>query len=283
MTARPNGALHRGRRQPSLASMNETVTHASSPPAERRVRGGKAIYGARIGILMLDSRFPRIPGDTGNALTWPFPVRYKVVRGATPDLVVRRGAAGTFEAFAAAAEELVADGVDGITTTCGFLSLFQADLSARLRVPVLTSTLMQVALVDRILPPGRRTGVISVSAATLTRDHLIGAGAPADTPVVGTENGAEFTRAILGDALELDCAQAEADILEAGDRLVAAHPEVGAVVLECTNMVPYARALSEHIGLPVYDMYAITCWFQHGLSPRDFGPPGSGGRPWRER
>lgn len=255
----------------------------SPPNAARRARGGKVIYGARVGILMLDSRFPRVPGDTGNAFTWPFPVRYKVVRGATPDLVVRRGAAGTFEAFAAAAEELVADGVDGITTTCGFLSVFQADLSARLGVPVLTSTLMQVALVDRLLPPGRRTGVISVSASTLTQAHLTEAGAPPDTPVVGTESGAEFTRAILGDELELDCAKAEADILEAGERLVAAHPEVGAVVLECTNMAPYARALSEHLRLPVYDMYAITCWFQQGLAPRDFGPPGSGRRPWRER
>ena len=61
--------------------------------------GGKTVYGATLGILMLETQFPRIPGDIGNALTWPFPVQYRIVRGATPDNVVRgrcRGTAGGF-------------------------------------------------------------------------------------------------------------------------------------------------------------------------------------------
>ena len=73
------------------------------------VSGGKSIYGARIGILMLEAQFPRIPGDMGNAETWPFPVLYKIVRGATPDRVVRKNAEGTLDRFIAAAEELVSD------------------------------------------------------------------------------------------------------------------------------------------------------------------------------
>ena len=87
--------------------------------------GGKAVYGANIGILMLEARFPRIPGDMGNALSWPFPVHYRVVRGASPDRVVRRRAEGLLDAFIEAGRELVADGADGITTNCGFLSLYQ--------------------------------------------------------------------------------------------------------------------------------------------------------------
>ena len=88
-------------------------------------QGGKSIYGVSVGILMLDARFPRIQGDMGNAATWPFPVLYKIVKGATPDLVVRQGAAGTLDTFISAARELVEMGADGITTNCGFLSLFQ--------------------------------------------------------------------------------------------------------------------------------------------------------------
>ena len=116
-----------------------------------KVAGGKSLYGARVGILMLDAQFPRIPGDMGNATTWPFPVHYKIVRGASPDHVVRKGANGLLDTFIAAGRELVADGVDGITTNCGFLSLFQHDLAAALDVPVATSSLMQVQMVQSLL------------------------------------------------------------------------------------------------------------------------------------
>jgi hypothetical protein len=132
-------------------------------------RGGKAIYGAAVGILMLEARFPRIPGDVGNATTWPFSVLYKVVRGASPERVVRRRAAGLLDAFVAAGRELVAEGADDLVTNCGFLSLFQDDLAAACAVPVAASALMQAPLIERLLPPGRRVGVLTVSAASLTR------------------------------------------------------------------------------------------------------------------
>ena len=232
---------------------------------------------------MLETRFPRIPGDMGNALTWPFPVLYKVVPGATPDRVVRHKSAGLGNAFLDAAAELVQLGADGITTTCGFLSLYQREIAAHVGVPVATSSLMQIPFIERILPPGRRVGVITIAAGSLTAEHLIAAGADPNTPVVGTDNGREFSRAIINDEERLDAAAAEADILDAGDALVAAHPNTGAVLLECTNMVPYARAVSEHLRLPVFSIYSFVTWFHSGLAPRDFGPPASGPREWRER
>ena len=126
-----------------------------------KARGGKSIYGASVGILMLDARFPRIIGDMGNALTWDFPVHYKVVRSASPDLVVRKGAAGTLGLFIDAAHELVRDGVDGITTNCGFLALFQEELRAALPVPVATSSLMQ----ELVLASTSKTGANSQKIA----------------------------------------------------------------------------------------------------------------------
>ena len=78
-----------------------------------RAIGGKAIYGAPLGILMLEARFPRIPGDMGNATTWPFPVLYRVVRGASPERVVLQGAAGLLPRFLEAAAELVSIGRRG--------------------------------------------------------------------------------------------------------------------------------------------------------------------------
>jgi Asp/Glu/hydantoin racemase len=253
-------------------------------PAHARIaRGGKAIYGARVGILMLEARFPRIPGDMGNATTWPFPVLYKVVAGASPQRVVRERAAGLLEPFLDAARELVRLGADGITSNCGFLSLFQDQIAAAAGVPVAISSMMQVPMVNRLLPPGRRAGILTISAATMTAEHLARAGVPGGTPVMGTDGGREFTRAILGDEDALDVAAAERDILDAGAELVRRNPDVGAIVLECTNMAPYARALSEHVGMPVHDIYSFVTWFHAGIAPRDFGHPASDRRQWRER
>jgi Asp/Glu/hydantoin racemase len=249
----------------------------------RKARGGKAVYGARLGILMLEARFPRIPGDMGNAQTWPFPVLYKVVRGASPQRVVRERAAGLLPAFLEAAQELVELGADGITTNCGFLSLYQSEIARRVGVPVATSSLLQVPFVQSLLPPGRRVGILTVSARDLSPEHLAAAGVAADTPVAGTEQGTEFTRVLIGNERELDAAKAEGDILAAGCELVRRHPAVGAIVLECTNMGPYARSLAEAVGLPVFDIVSFISWFHAGLSPRDFGHPGSAQRPWRER
>ena len=232
------------------------------------VRGGKALYGAAVGILMLEARFPRIPGDMGNALTWPFPVHYRIVRDATPDRAVRQGASGLLDAFIAAGRELVADGVDGITTNCGFLSLFQRDLQAALQVPVAASSLMQVPLVDRLLPPGKRAGILTISAGSLTDAHLAAAGCPADTPVMGTEGGRELTRAILDNEEALDVEAARADNVEAAQALLARNPEVGAIVLECTNMVPYAADIRAATGVPVYSIESFVTWFHSGLVPR---------------
>ena len=245
--------------------------------------GGKSLYGARVGILMLETRFPRIPGDMGNAGTWPFPVLYKVVPGASPRRVVCDKAEGLLDEFLDAASELVRLGADGITTTCGFLSLYQRQIAAHIGVPVATSSLMQIPFVARLLPPGRRVGVLTVSAESLGAEHLIAAGVDPGIPIVGTDGGSEFTRVMLDDEERLDIAAAERDILAAGDALVSGHRDIGAVLLECTNMVPYARALSERLRLPVFSIYTFVTWFQSALVPRDFAHPASAVREWRER
>ncbi|HCW82680.1 MAG TPA: hypothetical protein DHC76_01500 [Rhodobacteraceae bacterium] len=232
--------------------------------------GGKSIYGASVGILMLDAKFPRIHGDMGNAQTWPFPVLYRIVRGATPDIVVRQGAEGQLGAFIDTARELVQDGADGITTNCGFLSLFQEQLAEALSVPVVTSSLMQVAQVNSILPKGRRAGLLTISGSTLTSEHLAKANVPAETPIGTTEGGREFTRVILGNEDRLDVGVARSDNVNAALALQAKNPELGAIVLECTNMCTYAADIERATGLPTFSMVDLVVWFQRGLSPVNF-------------
>lgn len=249
----------------------------------RIAHGGKAVFGARVGILMLEARFPRIPGDMGNAETWPFPVLYKVVKGASPDRVVRRQAEGLLDAFCEAARELVAQGADGITTNCGFLSIYQREVAAAAGVPAAISSLMQAPFIQSTLPPGKRVGILTISAATMTQRHLQAIGVDSSIPIVGTDGGQEFTRAILNDEPRMDIAAAEQDVVNGALELVSKHTDIGAVLLECTNMCPYARAVSEAVRLPVFDIYSFVTWFHAGLRPRDFGHPASAAREWRER
>jgi len=201
--------------------------------------GGKTVFGASVGILMLETQFPRVVGDMGNAVTWPFPVQYRVVRGATPDLVVRNDASKLTELFIAEAKDLVSNGADGITTNCGFLSLIQNELSNAAGVPVAASSLMQVPWIQALLPPGKRVG-------------------------------SEFASGILDDRVQLDFTQCRTDNLNAAKHLMETNADIGAIVLECTNMVPYAADIRKLTGVPVYSIYTFVSWFQAGLMPQRF-------------
>jgi hypothetical protein len=235
-------------------------------------RGGKTVYGATLGILMLETRFPRIPGDIGHAATWPFPVQYRIVRTATPERVVLGDPEPLFDRFVAAGRDLVATGCDGIATNCGFLVPFQDRMADALGVPVASSSLMQVPLVARMLPAGRQVGIVTISAVSLGPRHLEAAGIAAGTPVTGTDPEGEFAARILRNAEEMDIARARADVVDAARRLVAEHASVGAIVLECTNMVPFAADIRRATGLPVFSIYTYLAWFQAALLPRRFPP-----------
>ena len=239
------------------------------------LHGGKSVHGATVGILMLDSRFPRIPGDVGNALTWPFPVHYRVVEGATPAAAVFGDARALRDRFVEEGLALVRVGCDGIVTSCGLLAPIQDDLRAALGVPVATSALMQVPMVWQTLPPGRRVGIVTISRAALSEAHLAAAGVPPGTPIVGTDAAGPFARSILGDEPAMDVEGCREDVLEAARTLVAHHGDVGAVVLECTNMAPHARDVRIATGLPVFSIHSLVMWFQSALSPPAF-PQGLG-------
>jgi hypothetical protein len=220
-----------------------------------------------LGILMLETRFARLPGDIGNPLSFAFPVLYEVVPGASAARVVHQRAEGLLEPFIKAGLRLVERGALGLMTSCGFLALHQATLRAALPVPVATSSLLQVPLVARLLPKARRVGVLTASAADLGPRHLAAVGIEADTPIGGLDPAGHFAAVLLGCDQPLDPTIAERELLAAADRLLLDHPEIGAIVLECTNMGPYATALARHTGRPVYDAVNLAHWFHRGLCP----------------
>lgn len=229
----------------------------------------RTYHGVSIGILMLETGFQRFNGDVGNARTWPFPVQYRILPGATPTRVTRPEGPDMLDAFKAAADELTDAGVDGITTTCGFLALYQNELARHCRVPVATSSLLQVPMAARILPRGRRPAIITFSAESLTPRHLEAAGADPSTPIYGMPPTSEFQRSIReGDAC-VPFATLQSEVLAVAHK-AAADPSVGALVLECTNLAPYSRDIGRGTGLPVFDIVTLVHWLHRSLSPERF-------------
>ena len=207
---------------------------------------------------MLDTRFPRPVGDIGNPRTFAFPVRYRTVRGASPRRVVLEPDPRLVAPFVAAARELEAEGVAAIATSCGFLALFQRELAAAVAVPLWTSSLLLVAEIEAGLAAGERVGVVTADAASLSADHLRAVDARADTPVEGLATSSRFRTTLLDDLDTLDEDEARQATVAAVGRLVARRPEVRAIVLECTNLPPYADAVRAATGLPVHDITTLV-------------------------
>ena len=203
---------------------------------------------------MLDTRFPRVRGDVGNPATFDFPVRGAVVRDASPRRVVQSGEPALLEPFLEAARGLVSDGAAAISTSCGFLVRYQARLSEALDVPVWTSSLL---LVPELVARGERVGLVTVDASALSPALLASAGADTSTPFAGLAPGCAFQRALLDDEPQLDVAAAEAATVEAAQNLVQRHPDITALVLECTNMPPYADAVRRATGRAVHDITTL--------------------------
>jgi len=234
-------------------------------------RANRTYYGVPIGILILDSKFQRFNGDIGNAQTWPFPVQYKVVRGAVPNKVVDTlNNRDLLQRFLDAADELIADGVDGITTTCGFLALFQQELSDHCSVPVATSALLQVPMVARVLPKGKRPAVLTFAAESLTVHHLAGVGVDPQTPVIGMPPNSEFQRSIREGDASVPLEVLRDEVLEVAQRVIADDPTIGAIVCECTNLTPYSHEINQRLGVPVFDMVTLVHWFHRALRPQKF-------------
>lgn len=207
-----------------------------------------------LGILMLRTRFPRPPGDIGHPASFTFPVRRLIVQGAAPQRVVRGPADDEvlFQAFVAAGRLLAGEGAVALSTSCGFLARWQRRLEQSLPVPVWSSALLKLAELAHL-----RCGVITIEAASLTAAHFEAVGADPGTPVEGIAHGSALHRTLLEDLPELDEADAREQVLAAGRRLLAREPDLQALVLECTNLPPYAAALRQSTGLPVHHIVSL--------------------------
>jgi aspartate/glutamate racemase len=203
---------------------------------------------------MLESRFPRPVGDIGHPDSFPVPTRRLVVRGATAPKVVQDAAglltSGLLDAFIVAARKLERQGAAAITTSCGFLVLFQRELQEAVQVPLVTSSLV---MLPPLLQARRQVGLLTISSALLGPEHMTAAGVPhdriADVIVQGVEPKGEFASVILGDRTRMDATKAQREVVDAARELKSRAPAIDTVVLECTNLPPFASQIEQATGL----------------------------------
>lgn len=218
------------------------------------VYGSRNIYGYSIGILVIEGYFPRLPGAIGNASTFDFPVYCRVVPGGTGTKVVRSGDADILERFIKEAQWLEEFGVRAITTSCGFTAKYQRELADAVSIPVFASSLLLVPLIARMLQSSKKVGIITADARYITDRHYAGVGIDKETVrLIGLEHAKEFSEVVFADKPDMDVSMVEQEVVDAARTLTSEDPEVGAILLECSLLPPFAHAVQQAVGLPVFD------------------------------
>jgi Asp/Glu/hydantoin racemase len=242
------------------------------------LQGGRAYYGYSIGVLLFDGRrYPMAPGDVGNASSYGFPVRLKVVPGLLNcPLPPQSGDAAQppheVELLIAAARELEAEGVRAIVTCCGFFSVVQDALAQAVRIPVFTSPLLLVPLLQRMLG-GREIGILTASKGLLVEGYLRAAGITPDhrVAIAGLEASSEFYATHMGGTrTEMDLDKLRAEVVAIAVQLVQERPGLAAIVLECTTLPTFAADIEAATGLPVFDYIAFVEFIHRSVLPRRY-------------
>ncbi len=239
------------------------------------LKKGQIVFGIPIGILMLDSMTPFIPGDVGNARSYTYPVRYEVVAEMTVARMLSENLMEDEEALdlvLEAAKKLEIQGVRAITSDCGFMMVFQSYLQAKLQVPVFLSSLLQLPFILSVIHPDEKIAVLSANGSTLgpvitkyfgqaSMDRLI---------IKGMEEKQHFYDAIVAEKGVLDDERMTAEMLQGVADCMEVCGEIGAVLLECSVMPPYGKAISEHFNLPVFDFNTMIDYMHSAVIKKEF-------------
>jgi len=227
-------------------------------------------YGESIGILILDATYPCIPGNVGNASTFPFPVRYKVVKEASIERLIKQKDITLLEPFIDAAIELQEEGVKAITGACGFMALFQREVSDAVDVPVFLSSLLQIPFIYQIKK--QKIGIITADSKSLTPEHFSSVGVNKEIPLLisGMEDQKEFREAILEEKGTLDSDLIEREVVGVTKKLITENPDIGALVLECSDLPPYAHAIQKEVNLPIFDFTTMIQYVHTALIRKAF-------------
>lgn len=234
------------------------------------VPSGYPFYGQEIGILVFNGGAPRVPGDAGHAASFSYPVCYEVVNGSFMELV--DGSPEIRAELLRAASRLKERGIRGIVADCGLMARYQEDIAALSGLPFVGASLCQIPIIWQMV--GRRgvIGVITGHSAFLKEAHLKGCGWDETIPLAieGMETQPHFSEIVLHGGRDLNPQRLKAETVKAAQDLKERTPQLKAVVLECSNLAAYSRAVSEAARLPVFDTISAANLLQYSLNPPSY-------------
>ncbi|TFV90168.1 aspartate/glutamate racemase family protein [Oxalobacteraceae bacterium OM1] len=226
------------------------------------------IDGAKIGILCWETgHVPRglmqletLVGNSTNPASYAYPIRLKPVKGANVHTILEHPDRAVLQTMIEDARAMVADGVKGVTTSCGFNAIFQRELAAAISVPVFASSLLQVPLVRHIHGPTSEICIITAKAGALRPEHFLSVGIEhqAGLIVCGLEECAAWNRIFTEPEMDVDLDEIEREVVGTALRALERHPNIRAFVLECTDLPPFSESIRQKTGLPVFDFISMV-------------------------
>ncbi len=235
------------------------------------IKPGQVCQGEPIGILLLDTSVPFIPGDVANATTYAFPVRFKKVDGFTAEKALNQDPE-VYDNLLAAAKELIAEGVRGLTGDCGFMGIFQNRLATDVDVPVFLSSMIQIELILRMIGPNRKLGVVTADSSKIGPEILAEVGVINKDRVVfgGLQDKPHFVDFAVKETGILDTDLVVPEIIHTAKNLVDSDPNIKALLLECSLLPPHAHAVQQAVNLPVFDFISLINYAFSGIQTRTY-------------
>jgi hypothetical protein len=245
-----------------------------------KARKDHRCYGMGLGIIILDDVYPGFPGDVRNASAYPFPIQYEIAEGVDIQALVHAGdKSPCLEPIQRAAKKLEKMGCRAVAAECGYFAYFQEDIAGYVGVPVFMSSLLQVPFAQQLIGQDRIVGILVAREKRLTQEHLeaVGVRPGSNYVVTGAEDDGhcpEFEH-LWYEPKRTDPPgayydKAERDFLHIAVEFYQAHPNMGAMVLECTGMQPFARTIQREIDIPIFSWGTLLDYAYSVVVHRDY-------------
>jgi hypothetical protein len=213
-----------------------------------------------------------LPGNIVNGCTFDFPVRLKAVEGLDCQHLFD-AADGVYEMVLETCKKLEREGVRAISGACGFFGNYQSKIAEELSIPVALSSLVQIPWIAALLKKDQTIGILTAQKKSFTDQLLDNCGITDDLKkrlVVKDLGQEDQFSCIIESRGEFDNGIVRQEILGKAMEIMNEAPNTGAILLECSDMPPYAYAVQAATGLPVFDFTTLIKWLNSSVSQKPY-------------